>query len=107
MWHQVIQSFNRQPLKTNIMRPVLIILFALLLLLQHKLWLGDGNIIQWIALQKKLLAHEQHNDYLVARNKALEANIRELKSGDQALEEEARYELGMIKKSEEFYQFID
>lgn len=89
------------------MRPVFIILIITLVVLQHKLWLGDGNLIQWVTLQKKLTEHEQENDKLVARNKALEADIRELKSGDQALEEQARHELGMIKQNEVYYQFVD
>lgn len=56
---------------------------------------------------KKLTDHEQENDKLVVRNRALEADIKELKSGDQALEEQARHELGMIKQNEVYYQFVD
>lgn len=89
------------------MRPIYIILIIALVVLQHKLWLGDGNVVQWMHLEKKLTAHQQQNDQLAARNKALEADIRELKSGEQALEEQARYELGMIKDSEVYYQFVD
>lgn len=89
------------------MRPVFIILIIALVVLQHKLWLGDGNLIQWVALQKKLDEHEQENNKLIARNKALEAEIKELKSGEQALEEQARHELGMIKENEVYYQFVD
>lgn len=89
------------------MRPIFIILIIALVVLQHKLWLGDGNIIQWIKLEKKLEAHKNENDKLAARNKALDADIKELKSGDQALEEQARYELGMIKDKEVYYQFVD
>ncbi|MDR3442770.1 MAG: cell division protein FtsB [Legionella sp.] len=89
------------------MRPIFIILIITLVVLQHKLWLGDGNLIQWVSLQKKLAQHEQENNKLVARNKALEAETKELKSGDQALEEQARHELGMIKSNEVYYQFVD
>ena len=89
------------------MRTVFIILIIALVALQHKLWLGDGNLIQWVALQKKLAEQEQENDKLMARNKALEADIKELKSGEQALEEQARHELGMIKENEVYYQFVD
>lgn len=89
------------------MRPIFIILIIALVVLQHKLWLGDGNLIQWVSLQKKLTKHEQENDKLVARNKALAADIKELKNGDQALEEQARHELGMIKEHEVYYQFVD
>lgn len=89
------------------MRPLFIILVASLIILQHKLWLGDGNLIQWANLEKKLAAHEEENNKLAMRNRVLEADIGELKRGDQALEEQARYELGMVKTNEVFYQFVD
>lgn len=89
------------------MRPIFIVLIIALVVLQHKLWLGDGNLLQWITLEKKLDEHRQENEKLAARNRALEADIQELKRGDQALEEQARQELGMIKESEVFYQFVD
>ncbi len=89
------------------MRPIFIVLLIALVVLQHKLWLGDGNLIQWIQLEKKLEEHRHENKKLAARNHALEADVSELKSGDQALEEQARYELGMIRKTETFYQFVE
>lgn len=89
------------------MRPIFIILIIALAVLQHKLWLGDGNLIQWVSLEKKLEDHQHENNKLAARNKALEADIKELKGGEQALEEQARYELGMIKENEVYYQFVD
>lgn len=89
------------------MRPIYIILIIALVVLQHKLWLGDGNVIEWVQLEKKLEEHRSENEKLASRNRAIEADIRELKSGDQALEEQARYELGMIKENEAYYQFVD
>ncbi len=89
------------------MRPVFIILIIALIVLQHKLWLGDGNLLQLISLERKLEEHRSENNKLAARNRALEADIKELKSGEQALEEQARYELGMIKEDEIYYQFVD
>ncbi len=89
------------------MRPIFIILIIALVVLQHKLWLGDGNIMQWIDMEKKLEQHVHENNKLAARNRALEADIQELKKGDQALEEQARAELGMIKQNEVYYQFVD
>lgn len=52
------------------MRPLFIILIVSLVILQHKLWLGDGNLIQWRELQK-LAAHEQENNKLATRNRSL------------------------------------
>lgn len=89
------------------MRPIFIILIISLVILQHKLWLGDGNVIQLIQLEKKVEEHRLENDKLASRNRAMEADIKELKMGDQALEEQARYELGMIKEGEVYYQFMD
>lgn len=89
------------------MRPIFIILIIALLVLQHKLWLGDGNVLQWVHLEEKLEDHQRENQKLAARNTAMDAEIKELKSGDQALEEQARFELGMIKENEVYYQFVD
>ncbi len=89
------------------MRPIILVLILTLIGLQYKLWLGDSGVFQWINLDKKLAVQERENDKLLVRNHAIEADIIELKSGDQALEEQARYELGMIKKDEVYYQFID
>lgn len=91
----------------EIMRPIFIFLILALVALQHKLWLGDGNLIQWVQLEQRLEEHQNENNKLAARNKALEADIKELKSGEQALEEQARFELGMIREDEIFYQFMD
>ncbi len=89
------------------MRPIFLILIIALVVLQHKLWLGDGNIVQLHNLHEKLIMHERQNNQLAARNRAMEADIQELKNGDQALEEQARFELGMIKENETFYQFVE
>ncbi|KTD33395.1 septum formation initiator [Legionella nautarum] len=89
------------------MRSLILVLILALVGLQYKLWLGDGGIYQWIDLEKKLAAQERENEKLEVRNRAIEADIVELQSGDQALEEQARYELGMVKTDEIYYQFID
>ena len=89
------------------MRPLFIVLIASLIVLQHKLWLGDGNIRQWRDIELTLKEHQQANNQLAARNKAIEADVKELKGGEQALEEQARYELGMIKENEVYYQFVE
>jgi cell division protein FtsB len=89
------------------MRTLGIFLFFILLALQYKLWFGDGSISQWKQLDHKLAYQLEVNDQLAARNHAVEADIDELKSGDQALEEQARYDLGMVKQGEVYYQFVD
>lgn len=89
------------------MRSIITILLLTLIGLQYKLWVGDGGILHSIELKKKLITQAQENEKFIARNRALEADIIELKSGDQALEEQARFELGMIKENEIYYQFVD
>ncbi|KTC85215.1 septum formation initiator [Legionella brunensis] len=86
---------------------MILILLLVLIGLQYKLWLGDGSVLQWINLEKKLEVQADENEKLLARNRAMEADILELKSGEQALEEQARYELGMVKEGEVYYQFVD
>ncbi|MDF1758168.1 MAG: septum formation initiator family protein [Legionellaceae bacterium] len=89
------------------MRAIMVLLIIALVGLQYKLWLGDGSLPQWAKLEQKLKIQERENIKLSARNKIVAADVSELKSGDQSLEEQARYELGMIKKGESFYQFSD
>lgn len=89
------------------MRGFFIALVLVLLAIQAKLWFGDGNVYQWLSLSQKIEAQEAQNDKLGKRNLALEADIAELKSGDQALEEQARYELGMVRDNEVYYQFVE
>ncbi len=86
------------------MRPIVIFLLLALTALQYKLWFGEGSVRQWFQLEHKLAAEEQENKNLTARNHAIEADIIELQSGEQALEEQARYELGMVKEGEVYYQ---
>ncbi len=89
------------------MRMIGLFLVLVLVALQYKLWFGDGSLVHWAQLNKKLAAQQEINNKLAARNHAVEADIIELKSGDQALEEQARYDLGMIKQGEVYYQFVD
>lgn len=89
------------------MRMIVIFLMVALFGLQCKLWIGDSSVAQWLNLEKKLAYQLDENKKLIARNHAIEADIAELKSGDQALEEQARYELGMVKEDESYYQFVE
>lgn len=90
-----------------IMRLFIACLLFILLGLQYKLWLGDGSLLQWWALEGQLAEQQKENKKLLARNRALEADVMELKSGEQALEEQARFELGMVKEGEVYYHFVE
>lgn len=89
------------------MRMLIVILVLLLIGLHYKLWMGDGSIPQWHHLQARVKDQKNENKSLQERNRAMEADIMELKLGDQALEEQARSELGMIKDDEVYYQFVE
>jgi len=86
---------------------IVAILFVLLIWLQYKLWLGDGGIPEVIQLEEEIESVQEDVDKLQERNRALDAEVVDLKKGIEAIEERARSEMGMIKKDEVYYQVID
>lgn len=88
------------------MRAVTLILATLLLLLQYPLWLGKGSWLKVWNLNRQVTEQQQINQQTQTRNAMLDAEVRDLKQGTEAIEERARSELGMIKRDEVFYQFI-
>ncbi len=81
-----------------------LVLVALIVLLQYPLWLGKGGWLKVWDLDRQLQAQREENRKLEARNAGLDAEVRDLKSGFEAIEERARYELGLIKQDEIFVQ---
>jgi cell division protein FtsB len=79
-------------------------LAALILLLQYPLWLGKGGWLRVWDLDRQVGAQKDNNVRLHTRNGALDAEVRDLKQGSDAIEERARYELGMVKQDEVFFQ---
>lgn len=88
-------------------RLIVAILVILLLILQYRLWFSDGGLVKMWQLSESLEQQKQENARLLERNRALEAEVIDLKQGLQAIEERARTELGMVKKDETFFQIID
>ncbi len=88
------------------MRALIVILLVLLLLLQFKLWLGEGSIRDIRSLETRVSAQEAENEVLEARNQALQAEVEDLRERLDAVEERARSELGLIREGEEFYQVV-
>jgi len=80
------------------------VLVALVALLQYPLWLGKGGWLRAWDMERQLVSQRDVNQKLEVRNAALDAEVRDLKSGLDAVEERARYELGMIKDGEVFVQ---
>lgn len=89
------------------MKLIVAILFVLLIWLQYKLWLGDGGIPEVLELEQEIETVQTEVNTLQERNKALNAEVMDLKKGIEAIEERARSEMGMIKKDEIYYQVID
>ncbi|MFN0303931.1 MAG: cell division protein FtsB [Burkholderiales bacterium] len=77
-------------------------LALLVVLVQYPLWVGKGGWLRVWELDRQLIERRARNDQLQARNDVLEAEVRDLKSGIDAIEERARFELGMIKSDEIF-----
>ena len=86
------------------MRILVGILGALILLVQVPLWLGKGGWLRVWEVDRQLDAQRAKNEQLQVRNQALDAEVRDLKQGHDAIEERARYELGMVKNDEVFFQ---
>ena len=86
------------------MRTLAIVLASLLVLVQYPLWLGKGGWLRVGELDRQLTAQQAVNARLASRNDALQAEVADLRAGKQALEERARYELGMVKPGEIFVQ---
>ena len=83
------------------------LLAALILLIQYPLWLGKGGWLRAWEVDDRLSAQKDANAALERRNRALGAEVRDLKQGFDAIEERARYELGFVKADEVFFQVIE
>lgn len=89
------------------MKILIVILIALIAHLQYRLWLGDGGVSEILAYQQRLNELKQQVEEKKLRNEALYAEVVDLRKGQEALEERARDELGMIKQGETFFQVIE
>jgi cell division protein FtsB len=86
------------------MRWSTLLLAILILLLQYPLWFGKGGWYRVWDMDRQVAAQRDVNQKLELRNAALDAEVRDLKSGYDAIEERARYELGLVKDGEVFVQ---
>ena len=89
------------------LRLIGLLLLALLLWLQYRLWLGDAGLPAAHGLQLRVEAQREENRGLAQRNALLAAEVDNLKSGEAAVEERARSELGMIRPGETFYRVVE
>ncbi|HBS27606.1 MAG TPA: cell division protein FtsB [Gammaproteobacteria bacterium] len=87
---------------------VLTVIFVMMLVtLQYRLWIGAGSVPDIFRMNEAVAAQLDENQNLLTRNHALEAEVVDLKTGDAAIEERARSELGMIGQDETFFQIVD
>lgn len=89
------------------MAALLVALVALLAFLQHRLWDGEGGRESVAVLEQRVQQQARENEGLQQRNDALSAEVEDLKSGEAAVEDRARSELGMIRPGETFYRVVE
>ncbi|OUR68567.1 cell division protein FtsB, partial [Cycloclasticus sp. 46_83_sub15_T18] len=66
-----------------------------------------GRLQNLWQLEQRIDTLRSENKALLQRNNALHAEIQNLKSGQDVIEEKARQELGLIGKDETFFQYIE
>ena len=86
------------------MRWLALALVLLIAALQYPMWLGKGGWLQVREYDRQLASQHEANAKLKTRNEALDADVRDLKTGTEAIEERARAELGMVKHDEVLFQ---
>ncbi len=86
---------------------IMIIMMIFIVFFQYRIWIGDGSYEEVAKLEKLVRIQQKENSRLKERNDALDAEVKDLKKGLQAVEERARNELGMVKDGETFYQVIE
>jgi cell division protein FtsB len=89
------------------MKILLAVIILLVVLLQYRLWFGDGGIEEIQAYQQRLDDLKEQVEENRERNEALYAEVEDLRKGQEALEERARDELGMIRGGETFFQVLE
>ncbi len=89
------------------MKAVIAVLLVLLLGLQYRLWVADGGLADVHRLQERIAEQRAQNARLRERNRALAAEVRDLKQGLEAVEARARSELGMVGEGETFYRVVE
>lgn len=88
------------------MKTLSVALVTLIALIQYPLWLGKGSWFRVWEVDQQIKTQRDKNTKLQTRNNILDAEVRDLKQGLDAIEERARSEMGMIKQDEIFFQLL-
>lgn len=83
------------------------VLIFIIVLLQYRLWFGEGSLSHQVKLNRNIAKQQQENDLLKSENRKLAAEVEALKTGLDAIEARARQDMGMIKKGETFFMIVD
>ena len=75
--------------------------------LQYRLWVGEGSYAEVRHLEDQIARQKHELKKMQQENLELQAEIEDLKSGNDAIEERARSELGMIREGEIFFQIVE
>lgn len=89
------------------MKIFIAIIILLIIHFQYRIWVGDGSIAQIDAYQQRLDDLKKQAEEKRERNEALYAEVLDLRKGQEAIEERARDELGMIKEDETFFHVLE
>ena len=89
------------------MRVFILILAILTLLAQYHLWWGQDGISSYFSSRAQLVAQNTKITTLTEKNNVLKAQLDDLKTGEEAVEELARIRLGMIREGERFVQILE
>ncbi|HCT98935.1 MAG TPA: cell division protein FtsB [Methylococcaceae bacterium] len=89
------------------MKIIVFVLLVIIAQLQYRLWFGDGSVNEINAYQKRLNDVKLQVEEKKHRNEMLYAEVLDLRKGQEAIEERARDELGMIKNGETFIEVIE
>lgn len=89
------------------MKTLIAIIILLIIHFQYRIWIGDGSLAQIDAYQLRLDDLKKQAEEKRERNEALYAEVLDLRKGQEAIEERARDELGMIKEDETFFHVLE
>jgi cell division protein FtsB len=90
-----------------VLRWIALVLVIVLIALQVRLWTGQGGLRDVWRLQQRVAQQKAENAQLKKRNETLSAEVEDLKHGDEAIEERARSELGLLKPGETFFRVVE
>lgn len=89
------------------LRAGLLALLLVMLGLQQRLLVAQGNLFDLGDLQFRVDNERDEVAQLTERNAQLQAEVEDLRTGLAAVEDRARSELGMIKPGETFIRVIE